>query len=374
MDNIINYYDIIIAGAGLSGSVIAHLYATKLNKKVLIIDKRNHIGGNCYDYIDKKTNILVNKYGAHIFHTNDTEVWEFVNKFTEWERWDHQVIAEIDNKKLVPLPININTINKIMNESLQNESDVTEWLNKNRTPIDIINNSEDYALSKFGNIIYDKLFKYYTMKQWNTPVCNLDKSVLERIPLRFNFDNRYFNDKYQALPKYGYTNFFKNLLNHPNITIKLNCNFFDIKIPSDKIIIFTGPIDNYYSSIGYQPLKYRSIQFIKKIYKTNGYILPNSVINFTHNNTEFTRAIEYKHFLNQSSSHSVVIFEKPTDEGEPMYPIPTKENQDLYEKYKELSKNETNIHFIGRLANYKYFNMDHAIRNAIDYFNQHLSY
>jgi UDP-galactopyranose mutase len=368
----ISQYDIIIAGAGLSGSVIAHLYATKLNKKVLVIDKRNHIGGNCYDYIDKKSGILVNKYGAHIFHTNDTEVWNFVNKFSEWERWDHQVIAETDDLKLVPLPVNINTINKIMNESLQNDSDMIQWLDKNKIQIDNINNAEDYALSKFGSIIYDKLFKYYTMKQWNTPVTNLDKSVLERIPIRYNFDNRYFSDKYQALPKNGYTSFFKNLLNHPNITIKLKCNFFDINIPTDKIIIFTGPIDNYYSSIGYEPLKYRSIQFVKKIYKTRDYILPNSVINFTHNHTGFTRAIEYKHFLNQSSTHSVVVFEKPTDKGEPMYPIPNKENQDLYEKYKELSKNDKNIHFIGRLANYKYFNMDQAIRNAIDYFNENL--
>ncbi len=368
-------YDVLIVGCGLSGAVIAERYATLLNKKVLIIDKRNHIGGNCYDYIDKETGILLNKYGAHIFHTNSEIVWNYVNKFAEWVRWEHEVKSFVDNA-YVPIPINVTTINKVCNENLQSASDMIDWLEQHKRSIPI-NNSEDVVLSVFGKNIYNKLFKNYTYKQWNKYPNELLPEVLERIPYNTSFDTRYFKDKYQALPKKGYTNFINNILNHHNITIKLNTDFetLDPITYKNKIIIYTGPIDAYFNNINLPKLEYRSINFEIKRFKNMNYYQPNSVINYPDLDVDYTRSVEYKHFLNQKSNDTIVVFEYPTDDGEPYYPVPDSKNKELYEYYRIISSREThkrNIHFIGRLANYKYFNMDQAILNSIEYFNKYL--
>jgi UDP-galactopyranose mutase len=364
----INDYDVLIVGSGLSGSVIAEQFAEN-NKKVLIIDKRNHIGGNCYDYIND-IGIRVNKYGAHIFHTNNEIVWNYVTNFSEWERWDHKVIANI-NDKIIPLPININTINSLYNLNLKDDIDMKNYLNSIKISYVYkeINNSEETVLSKVGIDIYNKIFKNYTKKQWNKYPNELDKSVLDRIPIRYNFDNRYFTDKYQALPKYGYTEFINNILSHNNITIKLNTDFFELKnninIP---IIIFTGPIDRYFNNI--EKLEYRSLKFIHENILNMNYYQSNSVVNYPSNNILYTRIIEYKHFLNQFSPHTTIVKEISCDDGEPYYPVPNKKNLELYDKYKNLAEIEKikNIHFIGRLANYKYFNMDETILNALNYY------
>ncbi len=374
-------YDVLIVGCGLSGSVMANLFATKLNYKVLIIESREHIGGNCYDYIDEETGILMNKYGAHIFHTNDIEAWNYVNNFAKWIRYEHRVLADIGNNEFVPMPINGTTINMLTNENLQTESDIEEWLNNNKIDYNKseILNSEGSVLSKVGPILYDTLFKNYTLKQWDLSPNLLDKSVLERIPIRTNFDNRYFTDKYQALPKNGYTKMFENMLNHPNIKILLNTNYFDFIKQSNytqsnkKITIFTGRIDHFFSLSGYEPLKYRSLKFHKEIYNSK-YYQPNSVINYTNKCVPYIRSVEYKHFLNQESSKTVVVYEYSKESisvDDAMYPIPTMSNIELYKKYKELTYKQKDVHFVGRLANYKYFNMDQAIRNAMDYFNTH---
>lgn len=368
-------YDYIIVGAGLTGVVVAEQIANKLNKKVLILEKRNHIGGNCYDYIDSETGILMNKYGAHLFHTNYENVWQYVNKFAKWDRWEHQVVAYTDDK-YVSIPVNITAINMLCDENLQNDSDVNMWLEQNQIKYDTITNSEEVAKSRVGEKLYNKLIKDYTYKQWGMYPNELDKSVLERIPIRASFDTRYFNDKYQALPKNGYTAFFEKILDNPLIDVQLDADFFEFKNDNDLTdlkIIYTGPIDTYFSAQGLPKLEYRSIQFdIKHLYNTH-YFQPNSVVNYPENNVPFTRIVEYKHFLNQHSDHTVIVSETTNDVGEPYYPVPNQKNMSLYEKYKSLADQEKNIYFVGRLANYKYFNMDQAIHNALNFFETELN-
>jgi len=358
----------LIVGCGLSGAVIAERIANKLNRKVTIIEKRNHIGGNCYDYIDNETGILMNKYGAHLFHTNNKEVWDYINIFDKWVRWEHKVLTNTDNK-LVPIPVNITTINELCNETLQNENDVNEWLKKNQLQYETINNSEEMAKSRIGNELYEKLIKEYTFKQWNKYPHELDKSVLERIPIRGNFDTRYFTDKYQALPEKGYTHFFTKILDNKNIEVKLNTDYFDyIKNNTYDVVIFTGQIDSYFPDL--EKLEYRSIDFNIERIKNMNYFQPNSVVNYPSKDVPYTRIVEYKHFLNQKSNDTVIVSEKTNDKGEPYYPVPNKQNLELYEKYKILAEKEEskNVFFVGRLANYKYFNMDEAILNSLNFF------
>jgi UDP-galactopyranose mutase len=366
----------LIIGCGISGAVIAEQIASRLKEPVLIIDKLNHIGGNCYDYIDEDTGILCNLYGPHIFHTNNKKVWDYINQFDEWIRWEHKVLSFIDDK-YVPIPVNITTVNMLCNECIQTETEMIEWLNKNQIHNDDIKNSEDMALSRIGNTLYEKLIKDYTFKQWNKYPIDLDKEVLQRIPIRSSFDARYFSDKYQALPKTGYTNFIKNLLNNDLISIKLNTDFNEFKKINDlsiyKKIIYTGPIDRYFEDHNLKKLEYRSIQFIKEVYKNTNLYQCNSVINYPQKSTPFTRITEYKHFLNQKSDHTIIFKEITNDYGEPYYPIPNKENKELYEKYKELAEKEQNVIFIGRLANYKYFNMDEAIFNSLLCFENNIN-
>ena len=367
-------FDILIVGCGLSGVVIGERFANKLNKKVLIIDKRDHIGGNIYDYVDEDTNILMNKYGAHLFHTNNERVWKYINKFDEWTRWDHQVIGQVDNK-LINIPVNINTINSLCNQNIQNTEQMNEWLNINQVKYECIDNSEKMAKSRVGNVLYDKIFKDYTYKQWDKYPEELHPSVLERIPIRNDFDNRYFNDKYQVLPKNGYTHFVKNILNHKNISLLLDTNYFEFIKNNENInfeqIIYTGPIDAFYENKNLEKLEYRSIDFIIEKYKNTNYYQTNSVVNFPEKEIPYTRIVEYKHFLNQQSNDTIIVKEITKNDGEPYYPIPNKKNLELYEQYKKFTEDEKKIHFLGRLANYKYFNMDAAILNALEYFDKH---
>jgi UDP-galactopyranose mutase len=356
----------------LSGSVLAERIATVLDKTVLIIDRRDHIGGNCYDYTDPDTNIRLNKYGAHLFHTNDEIVWNYINKYGEWVRWDHKVVSLV-NGRYVPLPVNITTVNELCNIHLGTEADMNQWLHNHQIKYDSITNSEEMAKSRIGNTLYTLLIHDYTYKQWDKYPNELDKSVLARIPIRTNQDTRYFSDKFQALPKHGYTEFFENLLNHPNITVQLNTDYNQIE---DSVrataTIYTGPIDVYFSSSNLPRLEYRSIIFHKKTYYNTKFFQPSSVVNFPSKDVPFTRSIEYKHFLNQQSPHTVVISETTSSGGDPYYPVPDERNQELYKKYQHLAHTEEagrRVLFVGRLANYKYFNMDEAIKNSLDTFN-----
>ncbi|GAB5369440.1 hypothetical protein AAMO2058_001404800 [Amorphochlora amoebiformis] len=365
-------YDVVLVGCGLSGAVIARRFADEQKKKCLIVEKRNHIGGNCYDYIDDDTGILMNMYGAHLFHTNSKRVFDFIQKHGQWVRWEHQVVGLIDGQ-ICPIPPNITTVNMLCKAQIKNVKEMDEWLAKNQVKYAEIKNGEEMAKSRVGPVLYEKIFKHYTYKQWKKYPQELDKSVLARIPCRNNFDTRYFGDKYQVLPKKGYTEFFAGLLDHPLIDIHLNTDFFKLKknIPAGTLIIYTGPVDSYFASQGYQSLEYRSINFHIDRYKNFGFYQPNSVVNYPGKEVPFTRIVEYKHFLNQQCPHTVIVKETTTDKGDPYYPVLNERNMTLFKKYKKLSDAEKDVHFVGRLANYKYFNMDQAILNALEYFDEH---
>lgn len=360
--------DIIIIGAGISGATLAERYAS-LGKKVVIIEKRNHIAGNCFDYIDENE-ILVSKYGAHLFHTNDEEVWEYVNRFGDWYPWEHKVIARVDDKT-VSIPVNITTVNILFEENISTEEEMKAWLDKNRVVFEPAKNGEEAVLNRVGTVLYEKMFKHYTKKQWDKYPAELNASVLERIPVRTNYDDRYFSDKHQALPKDGYTKIFEQMLDHPNITVLLDTDYFEVK---DKYrgyekLFYTGPVDRFF---GFQEqllekLEYRSINFVTE-HLDQEYFQENSVVNYPGEEVDFTRIVEYKHFGNQKSDKTTIVREFTVDEGEPYYPVPNEQNQLIYEKYKAKADALEDVYFVGRLANYKYFNMDQAFKNALDLF------
>lgn len=362
-------YDILVIGAGISGAVLAERYAS-VGKKVLVIEKRNHIAGNCFDSIDDN-GILVSKYGAHLFHTNDEEVWEYVNFFSDWYDWEHKVIARVDGKT-VPIPVNITTVNTLFDEQISTETEMAHWLETNRIPFEKPANGEEAVLNRVGTELYEKMFKHYTKKQWDKYPAELDASVLERIPVRQNYDDRYFSDKYQALPKGGYTKLFEKILAHPNIEVLLNTDFFDVRDQFEgyEKLFYTGPVDRYFefkhSLI--EKLEYRSINFVTETHELE-FFQENSVVNYPGTEVDFTRIIEYKHFGNQQSLKTTVVKEFTIDEGEPYYPVPNPRNQEIYALYKTEADKLTDVYFVGRLANYKYFNMDQAFKNTLELFH-----
>lgn len=365
---------ILIVGAGLSGVTVARCLAEQLDEQVIIIDERDHIGGNCYDFIDPMTGIRMNRYGAHLFHTNHERVWEFVNRFSRWVRWEHTVLSRIDSV-LVPFPVNRTTVNVLCNENIQTDEEMDEWLDSNLYK-GSIHNSEEMARSRVGDMLYQLLVHPYTYKQWGKYPAELAPEVLERIPFRKDFDTRYFQDKYQALPEKGYTAFFETMTAHPRIDVRLNTNYFDptfqeeMKELNITATIYTGPIDAYFKDVIPEKLEYRSIDFHVERKWNTPYFQTNSVVNYPTSTIPWTRIVEYKHFLNQESPHTVIVRETTNDEGPPYYPVPNKRNKQLYERFQALAKEEeekNNVYFVGRLANYKYFNMDQAILNALEF-------
>lgn len=361
-------YQIIIIGAGISGAVLAERYAA-LGKKVLVLEKRDHIGGNCYDYYNEN-GILVSKYGAHLFHTNYEDVWAYVNRFSEWYFYEHRVLAKVDGQ-LVPIPVNITTVNKLFGLNIQTEEEMKKWLDEHQVKNENPQNGKEAALARVGEVLYEKMFKNYTKKQWDKYPEELDASVLNRIPVRSNFDDRYFSDKYQYLPQGGYTQMFEKMFNHPNITVLLNTDFFDVRdeLKDYEKMFYTGPIDQFFDfkfSVK-EKLEYRSIRFVHETHNKE-YFQENSVINYP-NEEGFTRIVEYKHITGQKSPKTTIVKEFTTDEGEPYYPVPNPRNQAIYDQYKREADKLENIYFVGRLANYKYFNMDQAFKNALDLFH-----
>jgi UDP-galactopyranose mutase len=364
--------NILVVGAGLSGATIAERCASA-GANVLVIEKRSHIGGNTYDEIDATTGIRVSRYGAHLFHTNDEEVWNYVNRFGEWVRWEHRVVADVSGI-FVPVPVNCTTVNSLCGTAIQTEAEMSEWLTAAQIPCTHPKNSEEVALSRVGAPLYELLFKPYTWKQWGKEPAELEPEVLARIPVRLNFDPRYFTDKFQALPKFGYTEIVRKMLDHPRISVRLNSAWENFQSSPEFYpdqIVFTGPIDTFFANAGLPKLEYRSIKFEWTRIPSTGFYQPNSVVNYPDPLNPYTRCVEYKHFLNQKSDWTILSMERTCDEGEPYYPVPTEMNRELYKKYTELAiKVGYKLHFIGRLANYKYFNMDQAIRAALDYFHK----
>lgn len=362
-------YDYLIVGAGFSGAVMAERIATQLNKKVLLVEKRNHIGGNAYDEYDEH-GILVHRYGPHIFHTNSKEVFDYLSLFTEWIPYEHRVLAKMGNE-LYPVPINRTTINKLYKLNLTTDEEVQEYFDSVKEKRYPIRNSEDIIINQVGYDLFEKFFKHYTKKQWNLEPKELSPSVCGRIPVRTNDDVRYFTDKYQFMPRDGYTKMFEKMLNHKNIEVILNTDYKSI-ISSVKFnkMIYTGPIDYFFDN-KYGKLPYRSIRFEFRNYKIKDY-QETGQINFVDNSVNYTRVIEHKKLSQQNSETTTVSFEYPQSDGEPFYPIPTEENRHQYLLYRSECDTLKNTIFCGRLAEYQYYNMDQVVANTLKVFETKL--
>lgn len=358
-------FDYLIVGAGFAGAVLAERLANVTGKKVLIVDKRNHIGGNTYDHYDE-AGILVHKYGPHIFHTNCEEIFEYLGQFTQWRPYEHRVLASVDGM-LVPIPINLNTINTLYGLNLSS-AEVEEFLKSKAEKKERIITSEDAVVSKVGRELYEKFFKQYTKKQWALDPSELDAAVAARIPTRNNRDNRYFTDTYQAMPLHGYTRMFENMLSHPNISILLNTDYKDIvdEIPFQEMI-YTGPID-YYFDYCYGKLPYRSIEFKFNTMETEVF-QPTGTVNYP-NEHAYTRVTEFKYLTGQKHPKTSVVYEFPKADGDPYYPVPRPENAALYKKYQFLASQLKNVFFTGRLGTYKYYNMDQVVGQSLALFKK----
>ena len=358
-------YDFLIVGAGFAGAVAAERLASEHDKKVLIVEKRNHIGGNAYDEFDEN-GILVHRYGPHIFHTNSKKVFDYLSKFTEWRFYEHRVLAKL-NGKLYPVPINRTTINKLYGKKFTTDSEVAEFYKSVRVKKYPIRNSEDIIVNQIGYDLYEKFFKHYTKKQWELDPVKLAPSVCGRIPVRTNNDDRYFTDKYQFMPKDGYTKMFERMLKHKNIEIILNTDYKEIinNVKFDKMI-FTGPID-YFFDYEFGKLPYRSIRFEWKNYDKEKY-QEVAVINYVEEKPEFTRITEYKYLTGQANKTTTLSIEYPQKNGDPYYPIPTEENKQRYHLYRKKAEKLTSVIFLGRLAEYRYYNMDEVVGRVLNEF------
>jgi UDP-galactopyranose mutase len=353
-------YDYLIVGAGLAGSVLAERLASQKGKKILLVEKRNHIGGNTHDYYNEH-GILVHKYGPHIFHTNCREVFEYLGQFTPWRPYEHKVLASVDGL-LVPIPINLNTINSLYGLQL-NTTQVSDFLKSKAEPVTRISTSEDVVISQVGKELYQKFFKGYTYKQWGLDPSELDATVTARIPTRSNKDNRYFTDTYQAMPLYGYTKMFEKMLVHPNIHIMLNTDYKKIEpIIPFKEMIYTGPVDQYFDYC-YGKLPYRSLDFQFETFD-NQVHQQTGTINYP-NEHLYTRTTEFKYLTGQQHHKTTIVYEYPKATGDPYYPVPRKENTELYKKYQLLTASLPHVHFTGRLGTYKYYNMDQVVAQSL---------
>ena len=353
-------YDYLIVGAGFAGAVMAERLARGMNKRVLLIDKREHVAGNAFDFHDN-AGILVHRYGPHIFHTNHREVFEYLSQFTEWHPYVHRVLASVDGM-LVPIPINLDTINSLYGLSLDAEGMQT-FLQERIVEKPLIRTSEDIVISRVGRDLYEKFFRNYTRKQWGLDPSQLDSSVAGRIPVRFDRDDRYFADKYQAMPKHGYTRMFERMLDHPKIEIQLGTEFRQAASAlQSATTIFTGPIDEFFA-YRFGPLPYRSLQFRHETVDREVFQAA-PVVNYP-NDHAYTRITEFKQLTGQTASRTSIVYEFPMAQGDPYYPIPRPENAAIYARYKELSEQRSDVIFVGRLANYRYYNMDQVVAQAL---------
>jgi UDP-galactopyranose mutase len=359
------YYDYLIVGAGFAGCVLAERLATQLQKKVLLIDRRANIGGNAYDSVNEH-GIRVHHYGPHIFHTNDEKVFSYLSQFTEWHQYAHRVMAFV-NGKYVPMPVNRTTINALFDISLQTESDVLHFLNQEKEIRSSILNSEDVVVSKVGRRIYDLLYKGYTTKHWGVDPSHLSPSVCGRLPIRTDTDDRYFGDRFQAMPLNGYTAMFNRMIDTPMIDIEVNTDFSDVPPSTFDQLIFTGPIDEYFNYI-HGKLPYRSLRFEFETHEME-YLLPVGVVNYP-NDFEFTRITEFKHISGEKNARTTIAKEYSLENGEPYYPIPNDKNAGMYRLYERESEKLDTVYFTGRLATYRYYNMDQVVAQSLKLFEK----
>jgi UDP-galactopyranose mutase len=352
--------DVLVVGAGFAGSVIAERCAAA-GHKVLLIDKREHIAGNAYDELDS-SGLLIHRYGPHIFHTNAPVVSDYLSRFTAWRPYEHKVLASL-NEKLYPIPINQTTINRLYGLSLD-EAGVAAFLERVREPRNPIRTSEDVVLSSVGRDLCDKFFRGYTRKQWGLDLSELSATVAARIPVRTNSDDRYFTDSFQKMPADGYTSMFVRMLDHPLIQIELGVDFEELRHRTEwKLLFYTGPIDEYFD-FRFGALPYRSIRFEHQHLWEVERFQAVGTVNYP-NDQLFTRITEFKYLTGQKHSGTSIVREYPTCEGDPYYPIPRAENNEIYQKYAHEAASEKAVVFVGRLAQYRYYNMDQVVAAAL---------
>ena len=353
-------FDYLVVGAGFAGATIAERLARDSGKKVLICDKRPHVGGNAYDHYDE-AGILVHKYGPHIFHTNSRAVFDYLSQFTEWRPYQHRVLASVDGQ-LVPIPINLNTVNRMYGTKFTS-FELEQFFESVAEPVSQVRTSEDVIVSRVGRELYEKFFRNYTRKQWDLDPSELEASVTARVPVRTNRDDRYFTDIYQAMPLHGYTRMFERMLTHPNIQILLNADYRDVAglVPCADVV-FTGPIDEYFD-YRFGRLPYRSLEFR---FETRNVAVAQEAPVINHpNENAYTRVTEFKYLTGQEHPKTTLVYEYGRAEGDPYYPVPQPQNAVLYKQYQELAAQTTGVHFVGRLATYKYYNMDQVVAQAL---------
>ena len=358
-------YDYLIVGAGYAGSVLAERLARDAGKKVLLVDRRPHIAGNAYDHPDA-SGILVHKYGPHIFHTNSKEIFDYLSQFTEWRKFEHRVLAQVDGK-LLPIPINLDTVNRLYNRNLDSAG-LEKFFESVREKVENIRTSEDVVVSTVGRDLYEKFFRGYTRKQWGLDPSELSSQVTARIPTRTNRDDRYFGDTYQSMPLHGFTRMFENMLDHDKIEIQLSTDYRDIKdsVPYREMI-YTGPIDEFFD-YRYGKLPYRSLEFRHETHEMEVF-QPAPVINYP-NDHDYTRITEFKYLTGQQHEKTSIVYEYPRAEGDPYYPIPRPQNAELNAKYQALVNDTPGLYFVGRLASYKYYNMDQVVGQALTLYSK----
>lgn len=355
-------FDYLIVGAGFAGSVLAERLAAGLNKRVLVVDRRPHIGGNAYDHYDE-AGVLIHRYGPHIFHTNAQRIVDYLSQFTEWRPYEHLVLAQVDGQQ-VPIPINLTTLNRLYGLNMTTEQEAADFLASRAEPVQDIQTSEDVVINGIGRELYQKFFRGYTRKQWGLDPSQLDKSVTSRIPTRTNTDDRYFTDSFQQMPKHGYTRMFEKMLAHRNIKVMINTDYREIRdeIQHDHLI-FCGPIDEYFD-YRFGKLPYRSLKFEHKQLEQEQFQAVGTV-NYPSEDVPYTRISEYKHLTGQVHPKTSITYEYPSAEGDPYYPIPRPENAELYRRYQQLADQTPVVTFVGRLGTYKYYNMDQVVGQAL---------
>jgi len=353
-------YDYLIVGAGFAGSVLAERLARGSGKSVLLCDRRNHVGGNAYDHADA-AGILVHKYGPHIFHTNSREIFEYLSRFTTWRGYEHRVLASVEGK-LLPIPINLDTINRLYGLEL-GENEVEEFLATRAIKYESPRTSEEVVLSRVGADLYEKFFRNYTRKQWGVDPSQLDAQVTARIPVRTNRDDRYFTDQFQFMPRWGFTRMFENMLDHEHIDLALATNFYELrKEVNFRQLIYSGPIDQFFD-FRYGKLPYRSLHFEHRTLDRE-WFQPVAVVNYP-NDFEYTRVTEFKHLTGQQHRRTSIVYEYPHGEGDPYYPVPQPTNASIYSQYRKLAESLPNVRFVGRLGTYRYYNMDQVVGQAL---------
>lgn len=352
--------DVLIVGAGISGSVVAEQLANR-GLDVLVIDKRDHIGGNAHDRPDAH-GILIHPYGPHIFHTNSQRILQYLSRFTEWRPYEHRVLAKV-GERLVPIPINIDTVNQLYGLELD-ETTIQAFFDEVREPREPIRTSEDVVINAVGRDLYEKFFRGYTRKQWGLDPSELAASVAARIPTRTNHDDRYFTDTYQVMPLEGYTAMFSRMLDNPRIQVELDVDFFEFRERVQAShVVYTGPVDAYYAHC-YGALPYRSLRFEHAHLADTAQYQEVGTVNFP-NDYEYTRISEFKYLTGQTHTGTSIVREYPEAEGDPYYPVPRPENEALFKRYEALALQEKNVTFVGRLAQYRYYNMDQCVGAAL---------